>query len=318
MKKFLRIIFLIVLTLIIVVGTPYIIPVGQSQNLPSGPFENSETITSEGIDLHFRHYIPEVDSGKPWCLLVHGFSGSTWSWRYTADSLCRSGFHVVSIDIPPYGYSDRNPRVNGSMTARSEMLYRFSEQFFPGKKWHLIGHSMGGGIVEAMALMYPENIVSVTFVAGALFSELNVASKKMSLVLLLSPFERWMIILGEQLFITEKQVKKLLESAYGTVPSDEDAKGYFDALNVPGTVKGIIRTMTHSYEIADLSATELKKPVLAIWGDKDTWVPLEYSQNCLDEMSNVSVKIINGAGHCPMETHQREFMAHLLNFLNQF
>ncbi len=318
MKKLIKILFLCLVVLMLFSGLPYLIPTSEGQSHPSGPFSNSAHIVCNDVHLHYRHYVPENDNGRPWCMMIHGFSGSTWTWRYTADSLCALGYHVVSVDIPPYGYSDRNPLINGSMTARASLLHQFTEQVFPGRRWHLIGHSIGGGIVEALALMYPENIVSVTFVAGALFTETETRWNGFPVWMILAPFERLMIVLGEKIFITPNQVNKLLGSSYGTKPSEQDADAYYSALSVAGTAKAIIRSMTRSKEIAEVSASQMKVPVLAVWGSKDTWVPLHYSKPSLDMMHDVTLVTIDGAAHCPMETHHIEFMKYLAPFLEQF
>ncbi len=44
-------------------------------------------------------------------------------------------------------------------------------------------------------------------------------------------------------------------------------------------------------------------PILAIWGENDTWVPLSELDPLLAVRDDVKVEIIEGAGHCPMETH---------------
>src|SRR5262245_16446496 len=46
-------------------------------------------------------------TGGPAVLFVHG--AGTWSelWRGTMDTLAAKGFHVVALDMPPFGFSER-------------------------------------------------------------------------------------------------------------------------------------------------------------------------------------------------------------------
>jgi pimeloyl-ACP methyl ester carboxylesterase len=69
-------------------------------------------------------------------------------------------------------------------------------------------------------------------------------------------------------------------------------------------------------EIAALDATALAIPALAIWGENDTWVSLQSRSNILERMPGVQLRVIEQAGHNPMETHFDQFIALWLGFLN--
>lgn len=48
---------------------------------------------------------------------------------------------------------------------------------------------------------------------------------------------------------------------------------------------------------------ELRSPTLALWGEKDTMVPLSELEKLKTVLPTLSSHIIKGAAHCPMETH---------------
>ncbi|WP_110206595.1 alpha/beta fold hydrolase [Nocardioides daejeonensis] len=49
----------------------------------------------------------QVAGEGPLCLLVHGFPGSSWSWRHQMAPLAAAGWTVVALDTRGYGGSDR-------------------------------------------------------------------------------------------------------------------------------------------------------------------------------------------------------------------
>jgi pimeloyl-ACP methyl ester carboxylesterase len=40
-------------------------------------------------------------------VLVHGTAAWSELWRGTIDALAAAGFHVIALDMPPFGFSDR-------------------------------------------------------------------------------------------------------------------------------------------------------------------------------------------------------------------
>lgn len=279
------------------------------------PFSNSHNAVVDDVRLHYRTWPvrDELQSGT--VLLVHGFSGSTFSWERTAPVLQQAGFEVLAIDIPPFGYSDKSSRLNASVTARAALLKQWQDSLFPGREWHLVGHSMGAAIVEALALMYPEQTLSTVFVAGAVFGQVNAAEPQSQSLLRFRPVQTLMGNLAEAWFITPRRIGGLLESAYGSPPGREAIMAYYRPLQIPGTARAILASAVNSYEIADLNAKELQPPLLGIWGENDTWVPLQGRQKVLDQMPGMRIEVIPGAGHNPMETHPEAFNKIFLEFL---
>ncbi len=293
------------------------------------PFHNSFFVTINGTELHFRHWQPSTDPDlvRGHCLLLHGFSGSTFSWDGFADSLQQLGFEVVAIDIPPFGYSDKSPQQNQSITARAALIHDFLEALFPGEQWHLTGHSMGGGIAQALVLMAPASFHRVCFVAPTLFSSIRAHDDfdptlgtdvrvRRNNMLSAWPLRPVAGRFAERFLITQRRIGRLLESAYGEPPDREQVKGYLQPLRIPGTAAAILASGRHQREIATLNAADLAVPAIAIWGANDNWVPHESRKKALEKMPDVQVFIIEEAGHNPMETHLEAFMEKWLTLLN--
>lgn len=285
----------------------------QSGTTPTG---KSVYATIGDVRIHYLHCLPADSPGtKGSVLLVHGFAGSTFSWRHITDTLVASGFEVVAVDIPPYGYSDKNPTLNQSFTARGLLLVDFLSKEFPGRSWHLAGHSMGGGIVEALAILMQDQVLSVTFVDGAIFRSLKEGPYAVPRGFNNSFTRGLLLALGKPLMVNRVSIQWMLKSAYGRKPVRAEVTGYLQPLKVRGTAKAILRSASVSTEVLAISADSLKVPVLAFWGSIDKWIPEEVYAPVLDQMPDTRKVIIPGAAHCPMETHPEEFLSFFLPFL---
>jgi pimeloyl-ACP methyl ester carboxylesterase len=283
---------------------------------PSRPFNNSRFLEIDGISLHYRIWpAASASDSVPGILLVHGMGGSTWSWEQNAPVLAEAGYKVIAVDIPPFGFSDKNLNVTYVTRNRAEYLWKFLDAIDPGKKWDLMGHSMGGGIVQAMGILHPEKTRRVVFVDPALFIDQEMKGPRNTSILRFKPLEILAAGIGKATLISPGGVRKFLTSAFGQEPDSADVAEYYRALALPGTARGMIRAGTRSYDPQALSGRNFASQALAIWGEKDTWVPLEPMKPILKILPTVTLTVIEGAGHCPMTTHSDLFNEKVIDYL---
>ncbi len=270
--------------------------------------------------LHYRVWITKVKPSKGKVLFIHGFTGSTFSFRKNYDSLVNAGYNILAVDLPAFGYSDRGTWINHSQSSRAVMIWKLIDRIDQGDtvKWNIIGHSMGGGTAEAVALMRPRQIKSLTLI-DAMFFKKN--SGVMSIAF--SPsrmrqLKKYYVDYVAHYLLTFERMSKLLKSGYKKTPDTNDVSGYMMPLRIPGTSEAIVSTFSNCREIVPLNSDSLKNTaVLVVWGTKDSWIPprsAKLIKTCVPQMELHKIK---GAGHMPMETHPKEFNGILVNFLNR-
>ncbi|NBG89438.1 alpha/beta fold hydrolase [Isachenkonia alkalipeptolytica] len=309
---------LTVLTLLLILQTiPFLIPLSEAwEENPSTPFQNSRWSKVEGIDLHYRTWLPGIIEHNP-IVYIHGLGGSTFSWRYNVEPFIKEGFPVIALDLPTFGYSTRDTGLSHSQENRSQWVFGLldvleTEYEFFSEGYHLVGHSMGGGVITAMALDNPEKIQTLTYVAGAVINEPG----KVQGLLSYPPFKRTISVLGEHIFFTESRLEGVLSSAYGEEINQEILEGYLQPLRLSGTGRawGDLVTSTTSFQEEDISHISI--PTFLIWGEEDSWVPLEEGIRLKKLLQNSELSVIEGSGHTPMETDREEFNKRLLQFLS--
>ena len=99
-------------------------------------------------------YIGDEGKGFP-LILIHGFLGSSKMWEPQINFF-KNHFRVITPDLPGFGKSSK-AKLHNSIESISNFL---SDCLDKKKinKFHLLGHSMGGMIVQEMAKRYGNKI----------------------------------------------------------------------------------------------------------------------------------------------------------------
>jgi pimeloyl-ACP methyl ester carboxylesterase len=272
---------------------------------PQKPYDNSHYARPDSVTIHYRTWNGDLPNPKGKVLLIHGFCGSTFCWRNSYDTLVKSGYKVVAIDLPGFGYSERSATLNQSQSYRA--------------KWNIVGHSMGGGTAEAVALTEPSRTKSLTIVAGMVFVNnkdvnsviVGLTNSKLYKSLLLSYMEHT--------YLSFHNFRKELKSIYGYLPDTATVNEFLKPMAIEGSAETVINLIANAKEIRPLNAEGLKDlNVLVIWGKKDKTIRLRNAKKLTRVATNIELKVIPDARHIPMETNPGEFNPLLMNFLNRY
>ena len=92
-------------------------------------------------------YIGDEGKGFP-LVLVHGFLGSSKMWKLQIDFF-KNHFRIITPDLPGFGKSNKAKSHNNIQSIANLLINCLEEKKI--HKFHLLGHSMGGMIVQEMA-----------------------------------------------------------------------------------------------------------------------------------------------------------------------
>src|SRR3954465_467961 len=98
-------------------------------------------------------------------VLFHGTAAWSELWRHTSDVVAAAGFHVIALDLPPFGFSDRP----GSYT-RADQAARINDVLGALKAAPaiVVGHSFGAGAATEHVMRYPDRARALVLVDAAL------------------------------------------------------------------------------------------------------------------------------------------------------
>ncbi|MBO6798421.1 alpha/beta hydrolase [Maricaulis sp.] len=99
------------------------------------------------------HYV-EKGEGRP-LLLIHGLGGNLHNFGYAMIDRLAERYHVIAIDRPGCGHSERDNDELARLPRQAEMIADFIRRKGIEKPL-VIGHSLGGAISLRLAIDHPE------------------------------------------------------------------------------------------------------------------------------------------------------------------
>src|SRR5271165_5594264 len=292
----------------------------QADAMPAVPaiakIEGVEDCTTviNGIRWRYMH----AGTG-PALLVVHGFMGYSFSWRFVIQGLAQH-HSVYAVDLPNCGFSQRSASPPGTLVSDAEHLLSLMDHLGI-EQFDVLGTSRGGGATIALA---------------GLLAERGMLHRIRKLVLS-APISPWMRYgLGRIRFLRTRAGRiyivhlarkfpfiltdffRKLYADPASIPPDSFA-GYRAGLEPPGSflhMWNITRSWT-----ADLQRIEAvlplveSVPALLLWGDLDRAVAPASAIELHHRWKNSAVIMMARIGHMPYEEVPAEFNRIVLDFL---
>ena len=98
-------------------------------------------------------------------VLVHGAWQAPYAWDFVKDDLVKKGYTVIVVDLPGHG-DDKTSPVKASINAYRDRVV--SAINGSKEKVILVGHSMGGLVISAVAEMIPGKIEKLVYLGAFL------------------------------------------------------------------------------------------------------------------------------------------------------
>jgi abhydrolase domain-containing protein 6 len=253
------------------------------------------------------HNIIYLEGGKgQTILLLHGYTSEKDSWLLFAAYLTKD-YHVVIPDIPGYGESSQFIDKLYDLNSQISRLHKFA-QATNLKKFHIVGHSMGGLFSGIYAIRYPDEIISLgLFDAGGVMPlEKNVLMKMMGKgenPLVLKDSGDWPRIMG-LIFVNPPSspypLKKVsIQKALANLNFYEKA----------------LKEIKPDYFSLEKQLPSIKAPTLILWGDQDKVHDVSSVPVFEKGLKNHKTVIIKDCGHVPQVEKAKETAASYLDFI---
>ncbi|RLQ96488.1 alpha/beta fold hydrolase [Falsibacillus albus] len=265
-------------------------------------------VSINGIDLYYEEY--NHDNTKQIIVLLHGFLSSTFSYRRLIP-LIQQDFHVVSIDLPPFGRSGKSPAFVYSYQNIARTIIEFMEKM-NYEKVSLIGHSMGGQIALNIMKERPELIEKGVLLCSSGYL------KKSKWPLVFSsyfPFFHHYV----KYWLAKSGVRRNIENVVHnrSLIDEEMMYGYLRPFLEDDIFIALTRMIRHRE--GDLTKNLLNKihtPILLIWGEHDKVVPLAVGERLYHDLPNSKLIVLKETGHLVPEEKPEEVKNHLFDFIH--
>ncbi len=305
-------------SLVILLGfvlLPYVLPLGGPDTVP--PLELADPdgafVAIAGEHLYYTH----VPGEAPPVILLHGFGGSTVSWRDSVPVLVQAGYAVYAVDLLGFGLSEKGWEHDYSHPAQAARVIGFMDALGIDRAV-IVGHSMGGSVAAHLALRHPQRVDRLVLVSAPIVSDGETSSMlPVPAALLDLPLVRqWGRLLIRGLVVPEFD-SLLFDAAYRDGMIDASlVEGYRRVLQTPEWDLGLLGIMRDARTSALGDAVRaLEMPVLLLWGTEDTWVPPEAGARLEALLPHAERVEFAGVGHLPMHEVPDQFNLALLEFL---
>jgi pimeloyl-ACP methyl ester carboxylesterase len=269
-----------------------------------------EKLTAEIAGDRISYF--RAGAGPP-LLLLHGLLGGSFCWRRNMEAL--SQCHTVFVvDLPGHGESDAPCHLDCSMPAQAGRVSALLERL-KLEEVDVVGCSWGGAI--AMLLAAQSAKVRSLVLAAPVNPWSNFGAGRIRFLIghLGSAFLRMVWPVSGPLY------RIALARMYGDPRrlTPETVEGYRSMVMQPGRVNNILNTLRNwEKDVNTLRAEipKIKARSLLIWGTRDGAVDVRSAEALKQVLPQCQIKIIEGAGHLPLEETPEEFNRLVLDFID--
>ena len=272
------------------------------------------TTVINGIRWRYMH----AGTG-PALLVVHGFLGYSFSWRFVIKGLAQH-YSVSAVDLPGCGFSQRSTTLPGTLASDAEHLLSFMDHLGI-EQFDVLGTSRGGGATIALAGLAAERGQLHRIRRLVLSAPINPWSRigLLRIRLLRTRGGRvYLVHLARSLPFILKDFFRKLYADPATIPPDSFA-GYEAGLEPPGSflhIWNITRSWTADLQRIEAALPLVESvPALLLWGDHDRAVAPASAIELHRRWKNSAVLMMARIGHMPYEEVPAEFNRIVLDFL---
>ena len=253
-----------------------------------------KTIKIDELDVLYY----TAGQGEP-LVVIHGGGGDARTWWRNIDELAGK-YTVYAPDLPGYGGSQP---LDGDyyIPELADFLDKFARSLGL-EKFHLVGHSLGGGIALNYALKFPQKIRKLVLVSSlCLGREIAFWVRLFSLPALIQSLGAVTMALLKGL----KWVLKQLNPAEFIMPLSPASM----------TVGGSITTFRQQTLVLEQRLAEIKMPTLLVWGARDPIVPVRQAYRAAKVIPDCRVEVFKKRGHNVHRDELKKFSSVITGFL---
>lgn len=264
-------------------------------------------------------YYTAGDPSAPPLLFVHGWCSYHGVWRGAIEALCDRYF-CVALDLLGFGDSDKPQDADYGIHAQGRRVLALADALGL-ERFALVGHSMGGQIALCIAAtMAPARVARLVLVDGVVSGRIRVYLKYVGV-----PALRVVRRLP-RLYMLVKRARhsRLLARRILFRPLFYDMNAMpYESWQIDRDVPFLPGVLNPSYQAVlsiinyDLTPhlSQVRAPLLVIFGDHDGMVPLEEGRRLAQAVSDSHLIVIKRCGHYPMYERPGIFQDALCQFL---
>lgn len=238
----------------------------------------------------------------PDILLLHGAGSRADRWLGCLPSLAGAGYRVTAIDLPGHGFADKPHDFAYTGPEMAKLVITLLEHSGPAV---LVGTSLGGFVSALVALERPDLVTALVLVGVTGIVPRDASAAR---------------VIGDN---SRSGVRRKLERLLFD-PSGIDETWIIEETLVntsPGAEHALSQVMAYltdgiNLDLVEARLGELTCPLLLVWGEEDSWIPLPIGEAIADLVPGAPFVVLSKCGHAPYLERAEDFAALLIDFLD--
>ena len=235
-----------------------------------------------------------LSEGRETILFIHGAGGGQYTWSYQK-GFFEKQLNPIIIELP--GHGESGGEGEEEIERYADHVHVFLKALGLSKIF-LVGHSMGGAIVQTMALNHSEVIKGIVLV--------GTGARLKVLPLILNGIKKNF----------EETVREIVRFAYSRKTSPElIERGISDMMRCrPEVLHGDFLACDRFDLINEVGKIDL--PTLILCGEDDELTPIKYSQFLHSRIRGSKLEVLPNAGHMVMMESAVAFNEKIREFIS--
>lgn len=246
-------------------------------------------------------------------LFVHGITTYSFIWRNIVPYF-EKNYDVIVVDLLGSGDSDKPLNEDFSLKRQASILYDFCI-LNKITKMHIVGHDVGGGVVQIFAVNYPEFLYDLTMVNSVAYNFWPVQP----IVAMRTPIVRQLAMATLDLGMFKLIVKRGLY--HKKQLSDELMNYFWRPMKTTVGRKGFLHfaKCLNNKNLTDIEEQlrNLSIPSLIIRGEADVYLSAAISEKLHSEIPNSKLVKIETGGHFIQEDEPEKVAHSILDFFRR-
>jgi pimeloyl-ACP methyl ester carboxylesterase len=207
-------------------------------------------------------------------VFIHGLGSYLKFWYFQLDDYAAQGFHVLALDLPGYGKSEKPATFPYTMEAMADAVRELVAQRGIQNPI-VVGHSMGGQTALSWAIRYPSEVRALVLTSPAGFETFSAKEQdwfvhafSRPLVMRASEEQIWGSIAQGNFYRFRPELDWLIEERVRVIHTPEfEPYAYAQVRSVQG--------LAHN-DLVRTSLGRITAPTLIIFGEDDRLIPSSF------------------------------------------
>lgn len=235
--------------------------------------ELPQTAKAYGMAKAPRVAYVELNQGGPKgsLVFVHGLGSYLKFWWYQLDAYAAQGWHVLALDLPGYGKSEKPATFPYSMEAMADAARELAQQRGAARPV-VVGHSMGGQTALSWAIRYPQDVRALVLTSPAGFETFTdreqawfVRNVTRALIVRASEYAIWGSVAQANFQRWRPELEWLVEERVRVAPTEGfEAYAYAQVRSIQGLSRN---------DFVRQTLDKVAAPTLLVFGEDDRLIP---------------------------------------------